>query len=155
MLRDTGILVQVVMAQIQEQLSTLLGREVKQLRITDETPPRISVIDVAVVITAHGADYASQSIRCIWQKYPEVREKITDFKFPGRGQRKTPVTGVLGAIELTFLLTGRHAARVRRQAAQLFCRYLGGDLALVDEVCTLRGFQEKLSRPLRHHLILH
>ena len=73
------------MAENLEQLSTLLGREVKQLRITDETPPRISVIDVAVAITAHGAGYASQSIRCIWQKYPEVREKITDFKFPGRG----------------------------------------------------------------------
>ena len=34
---------------------------------------------------------------------------------------------------------------MRRKAAELVCRYLGGDLALVDEVCTLRGFQEELA----------
>ena len=44
-----------------------------------------------------------------------------------------------------MLLPGRHAARVRRQAAELLCRYLGGDLALVDEVCRSRGFQEQLA----------
>ena len=83
-----AIQTQADMTDIRRQLSTLLGREVKQLRTTDETPPRISVIDVAVVITGHGADYASQTIRGIWQKHPEVREKITDFKFPGKRQRK-------------------------------------------------------------------
>ena len=31
----------------------------------------------------------SQAVRNIYEKYPEVREKIMDFKFPGRGQRKT------------------------------------------------------------------
>ena len=36
---------------VQQQLSTLLGREVKQLRKTDETPPRVSVIDTICVIT--------------------------------------------------------------------------------------------------------
>ncbi len=44
-----------------------------------------------------------------------------------------------------MLLPGQHAARVRRQAAELLCRYLGGDLALVDEVCRSRGFQEQLA----------
>ena len=38
-----------------------------------------------------------------------------------------------------MLLPGRHAARVRRQAAELLCRYLG------DEVCRIRGFQEQLA----------
>ena len=36
------------------------------------------------------------------------------------------------------------AARVRAEASQIFCRYLGGDLALVDEICALRGLQEHL-----------
>ena len=38
-----------------------------------------------------------------------VGEKIPHSKFPGRGQRKTPVTDVRGAVELAFLLPGRHA----------------------------------------------
>ena len=44
-----------------------------------------------------------------------------------------------------MLLPGHTAARVRRQAAELLCRWLGGDLAIIDEVCALRGFQEELA----------
>ena len=44
-----------------------------------------------------------------------------------------------------MLLPGQHAARVRRQAAELVCRFLGGDTTLVDEVCRIRGFQEELA----------
>ena len=44
-----------------------------------------------------------------------------------------------------MLLPGRHAARERRQAAELLCRYLGGDVAIVEEVCRIRGFQEELA----------
>jgi len=127
------------------QLATLLGRETMEIRRTEDTPPRVSVIDVASIITGHGADYASQAVRNVYDNHPEVREKITDFKFPGRRQRKTPVTDVRGIIEIIMLLRGCHAARVRRQAAELLCRYLGGDLALVDEVIALRGFQEELA----------
>ena len=56
-----------------------------------------------------------------------------------------PVIGIRGAVELILLLPGQQAARVRRQAAELLCRYLGGDISLVDEVCRLRGFQEDLA----------
>ena len=45
-------------------------------------------------------------------------------------------------MEIVMLLPGRHAARVRRQAAELLCRYLEGDITLVDEVCRLRGLQK-------------
>ena len=55
------------------------------------------------------------------------------------------VVDLCGALELTFLLPRHTAARIRRQAAELLCKYLGGDLSLVGEVCTLRGFQEELA----------
>ena len=44
-----------------------------------------------------------------------------------------------------MLLPGRHAAQVRRQAAERFVRYPGGDLNIVAEVCWIRGFQEELA----------
>ena len=71
------------------------------------------------------------------------------LKFAGRGQRDTPMTDAKGIIDIIMLLPGQQAARVRRQAAELLVRYLGGDLSLVDEVCAIRGFQEVLaaSRP--------
>ena len=34
---------------------------------------------------------------------------------------------------------------LRRQAAELLCRYLVGDLALVDKVCRNCGFQDQLA----------
>ena len=78
-------------------------------------------------------------------QYPEVGTNCSHLTFPGRGQRDTPVVDVRGIVEIVMLLPGQHAARARRQAAELLCRYLGGDLALVDEVCRSRGFQEQLA----------
>ena len=75
----------------------------------------------------------------------EVTELFGDFKFRGQEQKRTDVADLRGAVELTFLLPGRHTAKVRRQAAELLCKYLGGDLALVDEVCRIQGFQKELA----------
>ena len=58
------------------------------------------MIDVACAIPGHDADYASQAVRNIYEEYPEVREKITDFKFAGRGQRKTAVADTRGIVEV-------------------------------------------------------
>ena len=53
-------------------------------------------------------------------QYPEVHSRGVNFKFPGRGQRDTPVTTARGIVEIIMLLPGRQAARVRRQA-QVSC----------------------------------
>jgi hypothetical protein len=37
------------------------------------------------------------------------------------------------------------ASRVRRKAAELLCRWLGGDLTIIDEVYRNRGLQEELA----------
>ena len=87
---------------VRAQLSALLGKplaRIGRIRKTDETPARISVIDVAALITGHNANYASEAVRIIYEKYPEVHEKIVDFLFPGQGQRKTPVTDVRGIVQ--------------------------------------------------------
>ena len=73
-----------------------------------------------------------EQVAYVKKRHPEVTEIFGDFKFRGQGQERTDVADLRGAVELTFLLPDRHAGRVRRQAAELLCRYLGGDLALVD-----------------------
>ena len=134
-----------VAGELKTQLAALLGHPVKQIRITDETPPRISVIDAAIALTGKSHHDVAQDFRRISEQYPEVGTKCSHFRFKGRGQRDTPITTIHGLVELVFLLPGRQAAQVRRQAAELLVRYLGGDLSLVDEVCRLRGFQEELA----------
>ena len=91
------------------------------------------------------ANQAAEQVAYVKKRHPEVTEIFGDFKFRGRGQKTTLVADLRGAVELILLLPGQQAARVRRQAAELLCRYLGGDLALVDEICALRGFQEQLA----------
>ena len=132
-------------ATVQRELTALLGRGVTRLRKTDETPPRISVIDVAVALGGYDANSASTAVRRIREIYEGLDGKIADFKFPGRGQRSTPVTDARGAVELALLLPGRHAARIRRKAADLLVRWLGGDCGIIAEVCALRGVQEELA----------
>ena len=84
-----------------------------------------------------------QNARARQRKQPRGLSKLDRLQFPGRGQRDTPIADVRGIVEIAMLLPGRRAARVRRQAAKLHVRYLGGDLSLVDEVCALRGLQEE------------
>ena len=47
-------------------------------------------------------------------------------------------------VGITMQLPGQQGARVRRKAAELLVKYLGGDLALVDEVCRNSPLQEQL-----------
>ena len=78
-----------------------------------------------------GATSFSEAVHIIYEKYPEVHEKITDFKFPGCGQRKTAVTDARGIVEVIMLLPGRHATRVRRQGTLFFLdSTVGGFLIL-------------------------
>ena len=73
------------------------------VRKTDETPPRVSVIDVAAIITGHNVKYAAQAIRNIYEKYPDLDEKIIQVKFADSKGRKanrgTPVTDVRGIVQ--------------------------------------------------------
>ena len=71
------------MSDIQHQLSTLLGREVKQLRKTNETPPRVSVIDVVALIEGKDKNQAAEDFGRLAERLPEVKANCFDFKFPG------------------------------------------------------------------------
>jgi hypothetical protein len=113
------------MADIRQQLATLLNKDVKTLRRTDETPPRVSVIDVISAILGVSGNIAAKALGRLKSEFPEVTPGCRDFKFKGRGQRDTPATCVRGIVEIVLLLPGREAARVRRKAAELLCRWLG------------------------------
>ena len=67
-------------------------------------------------------------------QFPEVCTTCTNLRFPGRGQRDTPVTDAEGIVTIIMLLPGRAAASMRQSAANVMVRYLGGDLSLVREV---------------------
>ncbi len=71
---------------IPTQLAALLGYPIKRIRITDEEPPRISVIDLAAAITMKGVSQAAEQVAYLKSRLPEVTEKFGDFKFRGPGR---------------------------------------------------------------------
>ena len=59
---------------------------IKRIRITDEVPPRISVIDLAAAITKKNANHAAQDVAYVKERHPEVTQILGDFKFRGQGR---------------------------------------------------------------------
>jgi hypothetical protein len=131
-------------SNLQEQLCTLLGRPV-QLRLRTTSDGLVSLIDVTMFFTGLNNDNAGDAVRRLMHTHPDFRAECAKFKFPGRGRQTVDVAPLPIALEFAFLLPGRHAAQVRRQAAVLMVRYLGGDAALVDEVYAQRRVQRALS----------
>ena len=125
-------------------LAELDDGTVRQIRKTAEDPPRVSVYDVIGTVTG----LPQYNMHTIWSRlcesYPEVSTSCANFKFSGRGQRDTPVTDARGAVEIVMILPGRAAARVRKMAADVMVRYLGGDPAIVEEVAANRLAQESM-----------
>ena len=89
------------------QLAALLGREVVRIRKTDETPPRVSVIDAIMSFSGGSQHDAARSLRRLSDQYPEVGPNWSHFKFKGRGQRDTCVANAKGIVEVIMLLAGR------------------------------------------------
>ena len=75
-------------------------------------------------ITGRNAKHAAQQLRRLVDQYLEVASNCALLKFPGRRQRDSRFTDAKGIIEVIMLMGGTHAARVRRQAAELVVRHL-------------------------------
>ena len=71
---------------IPTQLAALLGKEVKQIRKTDEKPSRVSVIDLISIITGKVSRHAAEQLQRLIGHYPEVAANCGLLKFPGRRQ---------------------------------------------------------------------
>jgi len=120
---------------VRAQLAALLGKplaRIGQIRKTDENPPRISVIDVVSIVASLNGNNAAMTFARLKDEHPDLTTNCGQVKFTDckgrKGNRGTPVTNVRGIVEITMLLPGHYAARVRRQAADLFVRYLGSSL---------------------------
>ena len=83
---------------IKTQLANILGRplaRIGQIRKTDETPPRISVIDVVIVITGKNASNAARDVGFLKERYPDVIQKLSHVKLvdsPGHKTQHHPRT---------------------------------------------------------------
>ena len=135
------------MQNIPDLMASLAGLDentVIQIRKTAESPPRVSVIDVIILITGASRDESAHIHRRLCEAFPDVSTFGTNFKFSGQGQRNTPVADAVGITQIVLLLPGRAAAAARQSAAGVIVRYLGGDVSLVAEIMANHATQAEL-----------
>lgn len=124
--------------------------QVGRIRMTPDKMP--SLVDVGSSLMNTSSNDAGTVLRRMFERYPDLNQKICRVSFGGRGNRETPVPkDVAALIEIIFLLPGRAAAQVRQSAAQIFVRYLGGDLTLVQEVQLQSHVQNFLRESVPEH----
>ena len=122
--------------EIKSELARVLGKDVAsipRIKKTDKIPPRISIVDVAMAVTSKDNNHAAEAVRSVLQRHPDINEKIVNVNFPDqlgrsrRGKQTSPATDVRTMVEIIMLLPGKQASKVRRAAADVFVRYLGGE----------------------------
>ena len=69
------------------QLAALLGKDMVQIRKTDEKPPRVSIIDVTMAVCGGSQHDAARDLRRLSDQYPEVGPNWSHLQFKGRGHQ--------------------------------------------------------------------
>ena len=95
----------------------------------------MSVIAIKYIHPDHDSSAWSRLLKQVVERYPDISRYISYHKFPGAGQRPTPICCSMGFIKLVNLLDGSRAADFRHKSMEVLHRYLTGDLSLVDEIC--------------------
>ena len=96
----------------------------------------LSIRDIIMVVSKKDNKRASQTWRDMVsdKKMLVCKLEVTMYQFPGKGQSKTPVITLEGAIELIMCLPGSTANFFRTSMAKIISRYITGDLTLCQEV---------------------
>ena len=103
----------------------------------------VSVIDIIMVmsftnddgaLTPSARSNATTYLKRIISEHHEVDTFLATFKFQGRGQQPTPVTGQSGVLKIIQLLRGKRAAKYRENVAELMEKYIDADMGLADDI---------------------
>ena len=87
----------------------------------------ISIIDCIKALTRKDNHDASQDFRRICSRIPEFEGKYSYYKFPGQGQRDTPVANLETVLMIMQHVPGPMAQQYRECTAKMLCEYIAKD----------------------------
>jgi hypothetical protein len=111
-----------------------------EIRVTPDG--RYSVYDV---IRFCGKKNPHDAWKVLCQQFSEVIGKTENFKFPGRGQKETPVASRENILYIIGLLPGAFGRSYREETAKVFIQYLDASPELAESVID-RSTPEDLAR---------
>ena len=101
------------------------------IRVTSEGQP--SVFDMIKVLG--GLKNPRDAWSRLIETHPEVVDKSDKFRFPGRGQRETPIAKTKeDAYYILGLLPGEAGKKYRKEAAELFVKFLEDPKGLAADI---------------------
>lgn len=105
---------------------------------------RISVYDLIKAVS--GQKNPRDAWKALVRQFPEVVGFSDNFKFPGKGQKDTPVTDREGWAYILGLLPGVIGRKYREEAARIVLRYLDADVTLAEEIVERTNDEQGLER---------
>ena len=121
----------------------LLESRCKKIRAVPGNPTQISVYDALGGLAEYTHNH-SVLLGRLCQQHPEVRTFCHNFKFPGQGQRDTPVADVRIIAVMVAILPGKAAAKFRKElleCPEAADEFLDAAAILQERGCT----QEQIS----------
>ena len=106
----------------------------------------ISVYDVIQAVKGCSQENAAQELQRMRKRFGDGCANCTAIRSRdsiGRLSRnETPVADAQNIVKIVLLLPGEQAARVRAKVSEVFVRFLGGDVTLVQDVMRNRELQD-------------
>lgn len=131
--------------ELRKQLSYLLKLplgEVGRIRMTPEKQP--ALIDVIAILTRKDKRHSAEVWRRLESHSRAMDANCVHAIFPDH-HRDTPIAKDLKTlVQVIFMLPGREASLVRQAAAEVFVRFMGGDLSLIQDVQRMNEVQSFL-----------
>ena len=113
------------MENIPDLMTSLAGLDDSTVTLIRKTGDcRVSAADVISVITGASRRDSVQTFKRMCVAFPEMLPNLTEYKFPGRGQRKATAIGIEGVKQLLQLLPGDVTDVVRYSAVRVLMQYL-------------------------------
>jgi hypothetical protein len=86
----------------------------------------------------------------VWDRlkrdHPRLETFVSNFQFPGRGQRPTPVTDRTGVLQILAVTHGPAGEKIRDELIDKYIRYLDGDVSMIEEMIDRQEDPETLKR---------
>lgn len=97
-----------------------------------------SVYDVIQLVTGCRQNHAPVNFQRIGKNFPEMSNRVSSHKFPGQGQRPTPVADMPTLFRLMAMLPGSRSRNFAGKSMDVFTRAFGGDERLGNEIAKRR-----------------
>lgn len=95
---------------------------IEQINVRKNEKGKYSVFDAIRFVAQKKSEHK------VWKRlsvqYPEVLTNVTTYKFPGAGQRETPVADKATIVEIIALLPGEVGGKTRKAAVELLLQYI-------------------------------